>query len=308
MILLVSSLQNLTRVPGLVTYHDVRCPETVEELQELINSVGLASEVDVLLLCPLNPILPAFVLAVFPQLHQPDANVYLARWTTAEYHLQQRGLFIVSHAADGAAPHLRAQKARQPYSILSASSATPPASLLATRDKLLWFEVPSLWQPRAGEAPNVVKVTAPARIVTVAGRTSILLPDLHFQDFCHLGAKLRMRVCGRNMHGVTIGNGRADISLLSNELGSRLWKQMLINIRKDDFDPRRDPMNVPAFFRLTSATTLSFLRLCQDDERSSASAPSSAARGRSIPASHLEVSKMTVKTLRYSCSFSSNTY
>jgi hypothetical protein len=129
------------------------------------------------------------------------------------------------------------------------------------RDKLLWFDVPTL------ETGGILKVKAPARriqIVLIAGESAheILLPDLHFQDFCHLGAKLRVRLCGRNGHGLTIGAGRAVVELLRNEATSALWLQLAIDVHIDDFDPKRDPMNLPAFFRLISPGVLALLTVC----------------------------------------------
>ncbi len=55
-------------------------------------------------------------------------------------------------------------------------------------------------------------VHAPARPILFRGAE--VLPDLHFQDFCHLGCKLRVRLCGRRAHGVILGSGRASIFLL----------------------------------------------------------------------------------------------
>jgi hypothetical protein len=45
-------------------------PDTLEELQALVDRYGLASEVDILMLCPLDTSFPPFVLLsdIFPAL------------------------------------------------------------------------------------------------------------------------------------------------------------------------------------------------------------------------------------------------
>ncbi len=102
-------------------------------------------------------------------------------------------------------------------------------------------------------------VHAPARPILFRG-AEVLLPDLHFQDFCHLGSKLRVRLCGRRAHGVILGSGRASIFLLLQEMNSAVWRLMMVGARASDFDPQRDPMNLPAFFRLTSDEMLAYLQ------------------------------------------------
>ncbi len=81
-----------------------------------------------------------------------------------------------------------------------------------------------------------MSIYAHARPITFRD-VEVKLPDLHFQDFCHLGSKLRVRLCGCCVHGVTLGNGRASISLLLQEMQSDMWRQMLVGMRTSDFDP-----------------------------------------------------------------------
>ena len=252
-------------VVGLHTLADIRCPDTLEALEQLVKQYGFATEVDVLLLSPLDPTLPSFVLGLFPQQHLVKAQVHLRRWAVAEELLERFGMFVVMHGADGAAPHLLAQKTRQPNACRE-QPHDPPLDChhSVPRDHLLWFDAPSL----RGGAPE--RVSTPARLVSSqlpshTTTTRFMLGDFHSQDHCHLGAKLRVRECGRDGHGVTLGNGRAVISLLSEDVNSSLWKQMMIDIRPSDFDPRRDPMNLPAFFRLTSPDVLAFLHIRAED-------------------------------------------
>lgn len=253
---------------GLNTLDDIRCPDTLEALDELVKHYGFASEVDILVLAPLDPSIPPYLLALFPQQHLSTADVYLQRWAIAARELERYGAYIISHGVDGAAPHLCAEKSRQPNGCipLSARAVTPIPELVpihaAMRDKQLFLDVPSL------EGPPL-RISASGRMIslTLDGVIhDILLPDLHFQDFSHVGAKLRVRLCGRNGHGVTLGSGRAVISLLKDKIASATWRQLMVNVHLDDFDPRRDPMNLPAFFRLTSDQVLGFLRVQAEDD------------------------------------------
>ncbi len=47
---------------GLNTLADVRCPDMLDELEAITAWHGMVSEIDVLLLCPLDPTLPPFVV------------------------------------------------------------------------------------------------------------------------------------------------------------------------------------------------------------------------------------------------------
>ncbi len=91
-----------------------------------------------------------------------------------------------------------------------------------------------------GHAELFRAVYAHARLITFRD-IEVKLPDLHFQDFCHLGSKLRVRLCGHRAHSVALGNGRASISLLLQEMQLDMWRQMLVSVRASDFDPQRDP-------------------------------------------------------------------
>ncbi len=85
----------------------------------------MALEIDVVLLCPLDPTLPPFVLAVFPQQHMLSAHVHLRRWGILEQLLAERGMYVVTHGVDGAAPHLAAEQTRQPDASLPARPRAP---------------------------------------------------------------------------------------------------------------------------------------------------------------------------------------
>ncbi len=266
---------------GLNTLADVRCPDTLDELEAIAARHGMASEADVLLLCPLDPMLPPFVLGVFPQQHLLGAHVHLRRWAVAEELLAERGMYVVTHGVDGAAPHLLAEQTRQPDASLPHGSAPTHISPLLrplptyhahARTCTVSFLVPLL----RGHGELFRAVYAHARLITFRD-VEVKLPDLHFQDFCHLGSKLRVRLCGRRAHGVTLGNGRASISLLQQEMQSDMWRQMLVGVCASDFDPQRDPMNLPAFFRLTSDAMLAYLRVRAPNAPVPAAPPAAAA-------------------------------
>ncbi len=94
---------------GLNTLADVWCPNKLDPLEQLMRQYGVATELDALLLCPLDPTLPPFMLAVFPQQHSVNARVHLLRWVFAEEQLARFGMFVITHAA----PHLPAEQTRQ---------------------------------------------------------------------------------------------------------------------------------------------------------------------------------------------------
>ncbi len=63
-----------------------------------------------------------------------------------------------------------------------------------------------------------------------------------------------------------------------------VWKQLVVDIRASDFDPARDPMNLPAFFRLTSDNVLAYLRVQIETRPAAPSvAPALAARTWLVP-------------------------
>ncbi len=86
------------------------------------------------------------------------------------------------------------------------------------------------------------------------------MPDLHFQDPSHLGTKFKSRVLTREGHGVRIGNGRAKIAILRDAIsGQGPLAETTLGVRRDDLDPKQDPMDVPAFLRLVGAPVIDYL-------------------------------------------------
>ncbi len=208
--------------------------------------MGMATQVDVMLLNPLDPRYPSFVLAIFPQNGPVDNEVVSMRWSIATDLLERQGLAVLSYGGDGDPAQLKAMKDRLANSPrVENSSRLMPAQ---ARDRSLGMFIPDIHGGRRF-------VSAPARWVTLQLPShkpmTVLLPELCFQDFCHKGVKLTRRFLGRNGIGLRIGSGLAAPSTLV-EMFSAISSQAeaTIGIRRDDLDPKRDPMNVQVFFFL----------------------------------------------------------
>ncbi len=101
-------------------------------------------------------------------------------------------------------------------------------------------------------------VHAPARPILFRG-AEVLLPDLHFRDFCQLAASC---ACGCVVVMRTVSLWAAPHFHLSaaarDELSS--VRLMMVGARASDFDPQHDPVNLPMFFRPTSDEMLAYLQ------------------------------------------------
>lgn len=248
-------------IVGLATLVDVRCPQTIAQLIQLIAKYGIATHVNVLVLVPLDPAVPPPVLAVFPQVGKPVASTYLQRWAVANDMLADVGLFVVSHDCDGDSAQLRAETRRQHADrdtlVWHGEAVTQFTGYRHARTVCFGFHIPLLV-----DDGSQGYISAPARHVTVqlpSGVESILtVPDLCFQDFCHLATKLHVRILGRDGHGVRIGCERAAIEKLATATAGDSDRATL-GLHAADFDPACDPMNVPAFFRLFSERVVTYL-------------------------------------------------
>ena len=98
---------------GFGTLEDIRCPDSVKGIQDLALLHGIATQADVYFLNPLDPMIPSFVLGVFPQNSRVDADTIAMRWAIIDDCLEQLGLYVIAHSADGDAAHLSAMRSRQ---------------------------------------------------------------------------------------------------------------------------------------------------------------------------------------------------
>jgi hypothetical protein len=293
---------------GLGTMEDVRCGPTMRDIEAAALQHGIATQVDIHLLNPLDPMLPSFVLGIFPQNGRVDGDTMALRWAIVDDCLAHFGMYVLAHCADGDSAHMSAMRRRQyevgptaaaasssaplqsdwndddddsdcgnddnDDSLSSTSSSTPTSSSyhLQPRDRVLSVAVPSL----TGGADK--RITTAARLVPLAMADGSvhnkLLVDLHVQDPAHKGTKLRSRILGRAGHGVRIGNGRAEVSVLHKAFnGQYALAEARLGLRRDDLDPKQDPMDVPAFLRLVDKDVLQYLNLLSANLSEQASAP-----------------------------------
>lgn len=220
---------------------DIRAGSSLAQLRSAVATHGLASQVEVLLLNAVDPRLPSFVLAVFAQGKGSLSELVVSRrWKTAERYLRQVGLEVVSRGSDGDPSQLAAMRSLQ--SVTSGGSEVPARALT-------FSSVPTL-------GDGLVLVSAAARRVEMLG-TQVTLPFLNFQDFCHIGVKLRNKI---TRHRLLMGNDKwVTLDGLRSAMDDqRLAIELSLGLRRDDLDPR-DRMNFKAFERLVSPRVFQYL-------------------------------------------------
>ena len=247
------------QVLGLATLRQIHVPAELAEFVELINEHGLANMIDVVLLNALDPRVPSYVLGLFPRAARTNADAIQQMWAVAIDELDRRGLYVIACAADGDSAHMSAMKRRR-ATLLSAAVNELPESLnrfrQAPRDRLFDFAIKEL-------DGTVFMLRTTIRQVALPRGGPVWAPDLHFQDWGHVGSKLRNRLAGRNHHGVRLGDGRAEVGWLVPLVGPEFtaWSGIVL----DDLHPKKDPMNVKAAFRLTGERAFVFLEAAKNN-------------------------------------------
>jgi hypothetical protein len=237
---------------GLGTLKAVYVPGTVAELERLVQVHQLARQVDVMLVNALDPVVPSFVLGIFPQRARVDTIDIKMRWAVAADHLRALGLHVVSTGADGDSSHLAAMKQRQNNLVAAEGriAATANAFRAEPRERLFSVSVPYV----DGEQ-RLVSATCYAVVVKdQQGKdVTVMVPDTHVQDPAHVGTKLRRRFTGREGHGLRMGKHwvKRDTLLRAFEAHGRVTTELALSLHKDDLDAAKDPMNFAAVWRLT---------------------------------------------------------
>lgn len=246
---------------GLATLRALYVPPDLAGLMKLIDEHRLANNVDVVLLNPLDPRIPSFVLGVFPRAQRVTADVIRQMWAVAVDELDSRGLYVVAIGADGDSAHLSAMKKRR-VRVLRAGEGLPAwlnEFRRTPREKLFSFKIKDL-------DGSEVELVVTCRLVHITDsdgeRKQVLVIDSHFQDWGHVNSKLRNRLAGRDHHGVRMGSGRAEVGWLIELLGDSLTADT--GVLRDDLNPKTDPMNVKAGFRLTGEKMRRFVQACVD--------------------------------------------
>lgn len=89
---------------------DLHAGSSANELLAQLEHYGLATQVDVILVGPLHPKAPRYVLAMFAQTSGGDAEVLKNRWAIVENELHRLGLHVVCIGVDGGGANASAQR------------------------------------------------------------------------------------------------------------------------------------------------------------------------------------------------------
>lgn len=139
-------------------------------VRHMLEKHPLGLKLEAILINPLDPKIPSFVLAIFCDV-QRDAATHLARWETVDKLLySESGLNVLSHGCDGDPSHLSAQRTR---------------SKMESAHRFSFAEVPVV----TGGMTIVSTATRPDR--TVADGITCSMPILHVQDPFHKVLKIR---------------------------------------------------------------------------------------------------------------------
>ncbi len=159
---------------NLLPFTDLRAGTSKQALEVLFLRYPIATQVDTILVNPIDPRFPSFVLAIFAQKGPVQKTTHQQRWSTVIYQLQQHGLYVISNGADGDAAHMNAMlENHQPPK--QVSELQRPYSVPAIPDPLTQFKV----------------LSVRATHVNLSNGTSVWMPHLSFQDFIHVAVKIR---------------------------------------------------------------------------------------------------------------------
>lgn len=88
---------------------DLRAGDSVDKLLETLQHYGLATQALVMLVGPLDPSAPRFILAVFALKSGGTAAAIQQRWAIVEEGLRRRGLYLICSGVDGGGANVSAQ-------------------------------------------------------------------------------------------------------------------------------------------------------------------------------------------------------
>lgn len=232
-------VQGLAIPDELLCQFDVRAGESLEEFLRRFHSFKLATQVEILLLVPLAPHYPPYILAAFAQSGSQKMETIERRMAIAREEMERRGALILGPAADGASGNFALmRKLRQ---------------LLPSAPSIDILSVPTLHSDG-----NTIHL--PARRVCFKGK-QLLVPQLPILDPVHLAALFRNAALRLNAK-LTVGD--YDISLvrvrdfLLKKLGTAFNVESQLGVRHSDFAVV-DRMNFASVQRLFSNKMLAYL-------------------------------------------------
>ena len=216
---------------------DVRAGESLEDFLHRFHSYKLATQVEIVLLVPLKPRCPPYIVAAFAQSGSQTMETVQRRLAIAQEQMERRGALIIGWAADGASAHFKLM--RQSFEV---SPGSP----------VIEFACPTLQSTR-----SVVRIAARC---TVWCGTERLVPATPLLDPVHLINLLRNAPL-RKSATLHIGNADVDLALVRDFLTSRLSAvamEAVLGVRLADFFVA-DRMNFAAAQRLFSTSVLTYL-------------------------------------------------
>ncbi len=217
---------------------DLRVGESLTAFLQRISKLQLATQVEILLLVPLEPRCPPFLLAAFAQSAPQTMETLKQRMLIARTEIERRGAFIVGVAADGASGNFKLlRQMRQ-------TVAGAPTIAIAG--------VPTL-------SAAATTVQLPAREVRFRNVTR-LMPDLAVVDPVHLPNLLRNAPLRKNA-AMRVGNCDISQQRVLNALKDRVGEfglETRLGVRTTDFNVS-DRMNFASAQRLFSTKLLDYL-------------------------------------------------
>ena len=193
---------------------DLRVGESLDAFLIRIRSYQLATQVEIMLLVPLSPNCPPYLLAAFAQSHPQTADTLARRMLTAREELERRGALVVGVAADGASGNFKLL-----HTLRQRVTATP----------FIFSGVPTL-------SSNAENVQLPGRVVQYLGKTRVV-PDLGILDPVHLLSLLRNAPL-RQTAKMRIGAFEIRPQLVRDALESQLGVlglEVQLSVRSTDF-------------------------------------------------------------------------
>jgi hypothetical protein len=232
---------------------DVRAGESLDGFLQRFHSLKLATQVEIVLLVPLAPRCPPYILAAFAQSGLQTAETVARRLVIAREEMEQRGALIVGWAADGASSNFKLMRQLRQLAPGAPSIEIP--------------RVPTLLS-------NGNTVRLPGRLASFRGK-QFLLPQSPILDPAHLLNLLRNAPLRKNA-ALTAGDCGISLLRIRDFLAQRLdamGMEAKLGVRYNDFTVT-DRMNFASAQRLFSTTLLTYLEQhCSADYKGTCSIP-----------------------------------
>lgn len=217
---------------------DVRAGESLDGFLQRFHALKLATQVEIVLLVPLAPRCPPYILAAFAQSGSQTAEIIARRLVIAREEMERRGALIVGWAADGASSNFKLMRQLR--------QLTPGAPSI---------EIPRV--PTLLSNGNTVRL--PGRLASFRGK-QFLLPQSPILDPAHLLNLLRNAPLRKNA-ALTAGDCGISLLRIRDFLAQRfdaMGMEAKLGVRYNDFTVT-DRMNFASAQRLFSTTLLTYL-------------------------------------------------